>query len=246
MKEKIRYFIAGIFIGLSELLPGISGATVALMFGVYEKILNFLSKFKELNLIAPLLLGMLLSVLVFSSLIDFLYKNYTYVFNIFIALLMIGYGLFLLINTYLNEDINKLVETSIGKTFKRKSSYINLFLAVFFIGLYVGLYLSSIQTDGYQEPNISILILFGFCACSFLLFPGISGSAFLLSVGAYPLIIGSISNFNFEVLLPFGIGMLGALILMPRLINKAYEKFGKLILVFFGGLVLAAGVNYFL
>ena len=246
MKEKIRYFVAGIFIGLSELLPGISGATVALMFGVYEKILNFLSKFKELNLIAPLLLGMLLSVLVFSSLIDFLYKNYTDIFNIFIALLMIGYGLFLLINTYLKEDIDKLIETSIGKTFKRKSSYINLFLAVFFIGLYIGLYLSSIQTDGYREPNISILILFGFCACSFLLFPGISGSAFLLSVGVYPLIIGSISNFNFEVLLPFGIGMLGALILMPRLINKAYEKFGKLILVFFGGLVLAAGVNYFL
>ena len=55
MKEQIRYFIAGIFIGLSELLPGISGATVALMFGVYEKILTFLSKFKELNLIIPLL-----------------------------------------------------------------------------------------------------------------------------------------------------------------------------------------------
>ena len=44
MNEKIRYFIAGIFIGLSELLPGISGATVALMFGVYEKILNILTK----------------------------------------------------------------------------------------------------------------------------------------------------------------------------------------------------------
>tara|TARA_Y100000992_G_C21012804_1_gene371895 strand:+ start:144 stop:266 length:123 start_codon:yes stop_codon:yes gene_type:complete len=40
--------------------------------------------------------------------------------------------------------------------------------------------------------------------------------------------------------------MLGALVLMPRLINIAYEKFGKLILVFFGGLILAAGVNYFL
>ena len=44
MKEKLRFFTAGIFIGVSELLPGISGATVALMFGVYEKILNFLSK----------------------------------------------------------------------------------------------------------------------------------------------------------------------------------------------------------
>ena len=235
MKEKIRYFIAGIFIGLSELLPGISGATVALMFGVYKKILNFLSKFKELNLIAPLLLGMILSVLVFSSLIDFLYKNHTYVFNIFIALLMIGYGMYLAVNTYLKEFLK-------GKLDIRPE----ILPVVLGIGFYIGLYLSSFQTDGYQEPNIAILILYGFCACSFLLFPGISGSAFLLSVGAYPLIIGSISNFNFEVLLPFGIGMLAALILMPRLINKAYEKFGKLILVFFGGLILAAGVNYFL
>ncbi len=235
MKEKISYFIAGIFIGLSELLPGISGATVALMFGVYEKILNFLSKFKELNLIAPLLLGMILSVLVFSSLIDFLYKNFTDIFNIFIALLMIGYGMYLAVNTYLKEFLK-------GKLDIRPE----ILVVVLGIGFYIGLYLSSFQTDGYQEPNITILILFGFCACSFLLFPGISGSAFLLSVGAYPLIIGSISNFNFEVLLPFGIGMLVALILMPRLINKAYEKFGKLILVFFGGLILAAGVNYFL
>ena len=72
MKEKIKYFIAGLFIGLSELLPGISGATVALMFGVYEKLLDFLRKFKNFNLILPLLFGMILSIFLFSSLIDFL------------------------------------------------------------------------------------------------------------------------------------------------------------------------------
>ena len=235
MKEKIKYFIAGIFIGLSELLPGISGATLALMFGVYEKLIDFLRKFNNVNLILPLLIGMILSVFSFSSLIDFLYKNYTYIFNIFIAFLMIGYGMYLAVNTYLKEFLK-------GKLDIRPE----ILPVVLGIGFYIGLYLSSFQTDGYQEPNIAILILFGFCACSFLLFPGISGSAFLLSVGAYPLIIGSISNFNFEVLLPFGIGMLGALILMPRLINKAYKKFGKLILVFFGGLILAAGVNGFI
>jgi len=235
MKEKIKYFIAGIFIGLSELLPGISGATIALMFGVYEKLIDFLRKFNNVNLILPLLIGMILSVFSFSSLIDFLYKNYTYIFNIFIALLMIGYGMYLAVNTYLKEFLKSKLDI--------RPEILPLVLG---IGLYIGLYLSSFQTDGYQEPNIAILILFGFCACSFLLFPGISGSAFLLSVGAYPLIIGSISNFNFEVLLPFGIGMLGALILMPRLINKAYKKFGKLILVFFGGLILAAGVNGFI
>ena len=67
MKEKLRFFTAGIFIGVSELLPGISGATVALMFGVYEKILNFLSKFKDLNLMIPLFIGMLLSCLLYTS-----------------------------------------------------------------------------------------------------------------------------------------------------------------------------------
>ena len=173
---------------------------------------------------------MILSVFVFSSLIDFLYENFTKSFNLFIALLMIGYGAFLVINTYIKEDIDK------GKSF-----YINFFLAII-----IGLHLSSFHIHGYEEPSLALIGLFGFIACTFLLFPGISGSAFLLSVGAYPLIIGSISNFNFEVLLPFGVGMLVALILMPRLINKAYEKFGKLILVFFGGLILAAGINYFL
>ena len=63
MKDQFRFFLAGIFIGISELLPGISGATVALMFGVYEKLLEFLRKFKNLNLIMPLLFGMILSLI---------------------------------------------------------------------------------------------------------------------------------------------------------------------------------------
>ena len=200
------------------------------MFGFYEKLLDFLRKFKNFNLILPLLFGMILSVFVFSSLINFLYENHTNTFNIFIALIMIGYGIFLVITTFLNEDIDK------GKNF-----FINLFLAIL-----IGFYLASFHTNVNQEFNPLLLALFGFIACSFLLFPGISGSAFLLSVGAYPLIIGSISNLDFGILFPFGIGMLMALVLMPRLINKAYKKFGKSMLVFFGGLIFSAGMNYFL
>tara|TARA_Y100000768_G_scaffold283839_1_gene218457 strand:+ start:9314 stop:10012 length:699 start_codon:yes stop_codon:yes gene_type:complete len=231
MKEEIKYFVAGFFIGLSELLPGISGATVALMFGVYEKILTFLSKFKELYLMVFLLLGMILSVFTFSSLIKFLYENHTYLFNIFIAILMIGYGMYLVIKMYLKEN-----------TVNGKSFYINLFLAAL-----IGILLSYLNILDYseQEPHSFMLIIFGFFACSFLLFPGISGSAFLLSVGVYPMIIASIPNLNLYILLPFGLGMLLALIIMPRLINKVYEKYGKSILVFFGGLIFMAGISSF-
>ena len=230
MKDQIRYFIAGIFIGISELLPGISGATVALMFGVYERILAFLTQLKGFNLIIPLLIGMVLSIFLFSSLINYLYENFTDIFNILIAILMIGYGVFLIINIYLKENISQ------GMSF-----YVTLFLAIF-----IGLSLSSFQMYSSEEPKMILLAILGFIACSFLLFPGISGSAFLLSVGAYTLIIQSIANLNFNVLLPFAIGMLIALILMPRLINKAYKKFGKSVLVFFGGLILTAGLVHFL
>ena len=228
MKDQFRYFSAGIFIGISELLPGISGATVALMFGVYEKLLEFLRKFKNLNLIMPLLFGMITSVFLFSSLINFLYDNYTNTFNFFIALLMVVYGIFLVMNTYLNGSIQK------GMRF-----YINISISIL-----VGIFLTSF-TYNYENFsfNLYFLITIGFIACSFLLFPGISGSAFLLSVGAYSTIIGSISSLNFDVLIPFGMGMLFALFLMPRLINKAYIKFGKSILVFFGGLIFTAGTS---
>ena len=228
MKDQFRYFSAGIFIGISELLPGISGATVALMFGVYEKLLEFLRKFKNLNLIMPLLFGMITSVFLFSSLINFLYDNFTNTFNFFIALLMVVYGIFLVINTYLNGSIQK------GMRF-----YINISISIL-----VGIFLTSF-TYNYENflLNFYFLITIGFIACSFLLFPGISGSAFLLSVGAYSTIIGSISSLNFDVLIPFGMGMLFALFLMPRLINKAYIKFGKSILVFFGGLIFTAGTS---
>ena len=230
MKDQIRYFIAGIFIGISELLPGISGATVALMFGVYERILAFLTQLKGFSLIIPLLIGMVLSVFLFSSLINYLYENFTYIFNFLIAILMIGYGIFLIINTYLKENISQGI-----------SFYITFLLAIF-----IGFNLSSFNMYSSEEPKMILLAILGFIACSFLLFPGISGSAFLLSVGAYTLIIQSISNLNFNVLLPFAIGMLIALILMPRLINKAYKKFGKSVLVFFGGLILTAGLVHFL
>ena len=233
MKEKARFFIAGIFIGLSELLPGISGATVALMFGVYEKLLDFLRKFKNSNLILPLLFGMILSVFLFSSLIDFLYQNFTKTFNILISILMIGYGIFLVINTFLNGDINKA-----------KPVYVCIILSILIGFSLSGFYMSGAYLpEGPFMPSSAALILFGFFACSFLLFPGISGSAFLLAVGIYPLIIGSISGLNIEILFPFFIGMIISLILMPRLINKAFIRFGNMMLVFFGGLIFAAGID---
>ena len=146
---------------------------------------------------------------------------------------MIVYGIYLVVSTYITKEIDR------GRLF-----YMNILISIF-LGLFLsGFYISgAYPPDGPLVPNSGTLVLFGFFACSFLLFPGISGSAFLLAVGIYPVIIGSISDLNFEVLLPFLLGMLISIVLMPRLINKAYQKYGNMILVFFGGLIFATGID---
>ena len=46
MNEKLKFFLAGFFIGIAELLPGISGSTVAVAFGIYNKIIKILSNIR--------------------------------------------------------------------------------------------------------------------------------------------------------------------------------------------------------
>ena len=103
MNERLRFVVAGFFVGLAEILPGISGSTVAIAFNVYHKFILFLSnlkvsnlslKYKELNkvffldLIIPFLFSMALTVILLSNLIMFLFSEYTYYFLVFLSLLM--------------------------------------------------------------------------------------------------------------------------------------------------------------
>ena len=89
MNIRLRFLLAGFCIGLAELLPGISGATVALMFGIYKKLIECISKLKDLDLLLPLLLGMAVGIFGFSKLINFLFLSYTNLFELFIGILMI-------------------------------------------------------------------------------------------------------------------------------------------------------------
>ena len=103
MSEKLRFVIAGFFVGLAELLPGISGSTVAIAFNVYEKFILFLSNLKInnlsfnlkklnkvffLDLIIPFFIAMAISVIFASKFILFLYSEYTNGFLTFLAILM--------------------------------------------------------------------------------------------------------------------------------------------------------------
>ena len=117
MNERLRFIVAGFFVGLAEILPGISGSTIAIAFNVYQKFILFLSnlkvsnlslKYKELNrvffldLIIPFLFSMALSVILLSNLIMFLFSEYTYYFLVFLGSLMCSFDWAILVLSEMN------------------------------------------------------------------------------------------------------------------------------------------------
>lgn len=228
MRDKILFFVAGFFVGIAELLPGISGATVALMFGVYKKIISFINNFKGIPLISLFLVGMIIGIFGFSQLVEFFFLNFRQWFDFIIGIVMIFYGTYLVLTNISDKSI--------------KNYLFNSF--IFLIAVFVGSSLSQISEIEVQKTFL-LLLVYGFIACSFLIIPGISGSAFLLAIGIYPEIIAAISNLNLDILFPFGIGMLTALFFMPKLIHALFKKYEPKILVTFGGFIFGAGFIFF-
>jgi putative membrane protein len=196
MSEKLRFFIAGFFVGLAELLPGISGSTVAIAFKVYEKFILFL------------------------------YSQYTNGFLIFLSFLMFS--------------ISFLIAFRLKNEFKFNMNWIIYFLA----GAIFAAMLNTISLVS-NNPSFIVFVLIGFIAFSFFLLPGISGSAILLSIGVYEIIIGSIANMQLEILMPFAIGCLISLFLMPKIINHLLSKYKLNIMIFFAALIFVSGVLIF-
>ena len=241
MTERLRFVIAGFFVGLAELLPGISGSTVAIAFKVYEKFILFLSNlkisnfsfnFKKLNqvffldVIIPFFIAMAISVIFASKFILFLYSEYTNGFLIFLSLLMCS--------------ISFLIAFRLKNEFKFNMNWIIYFLA----GAIFAAMLNTISLVS-NNPSFIVFVLIGFIAFSFFLLPGISGSAILLSIGVYEIIIGSIANMQLEILMPFAIGCLISLFLMPKIINHLLSKYKLNIMIFFAALIFVSGVLIF-
>ena len=241
MTERLRFFIAGFFVGLAELLPGISGSTVAIAFKVYEKFILFLSNlkisnfsfnFKKLNLvffldlIVPFFIAMAISVIFASKFILFLYSQYTNGFLMFLSFLMCS--------------ISFLIAFRLKNEFKLNINWIIYFL----VGAIFAAMLNTISLVS-NNPSFIVFVLVGFIAFSFFLLPGISGSAILLSIGVYEIIIGSIANMQLEILMPFAIGCLISLLLMPKIINHLLSKYKLNIMIFFAALILVSGVLIF-
>jgi len=238
--SKLRYLMAGVFMGFAELIPGVSGSTIALLFRVYEHIIisakaltslefwkNPIHEFKKYDLlsICVLMISMALGVLLFSNAIVYAFENYAEVFNTMIGASMLLIASYI-IYTATNSELS-----------------LNL-LVTLVVGLLFGYILGNFNFSSY-EISIITLLLAGVIAFSFFIVPGISGSAILVALGFYELIIKAISELNLQILIPFGFGCLISLIVLPRIILNIYSNYKSSLDMFFAGLILISGILLF-
>jgi len=229
-------FIKGFVVGLAKIIPGVSGAMIAIYLNLYEKILdsitNFFSNWKNnLKFIITFGLGVLLAIIIGSKIILYLFSNYKFITIMFFIGLIFG-------GTY---NFSK----------KIKYNYKNIILILFLILLFLIFSFTKFTTTYTLKYNFIDNIIFfigGIIDIFASLVPGISGTSILMSIGIYDNILTLISRVldityvltNLNLYISYTLGMFLSFIINAYLINYFLKKYKNITYSIILGLSLSS------
>lgn len=243
MAHHIYILIAGIVFGLANVIPGVSGGTMAVVFGVYERIIDLIANLRkkwkqELPFICVFGAGAVLGILGFGKVMKWVLANYPTEANAFFIGIILG-SIPMLVKLAFRPGENA---PKLGKRFN--NWYVGLenilpMLITFAIMVPMALagdsgeakeaakaeaaLLETVQ--GFNLGNTLLYILYGAIAVSTMIIPGISGSFVMLLLGFYTTIISAVADLNFWILLPFALGCLLGVIFVTKLIKWILNRF---------------------
>ena len=244
--------LRGCAIGIANIIPGVSGGTLAVSMGIYDKIINSVTGLfrhfkKSVVTLLPYGIGMVLGLLGLSFIIEFLFARYPLpTILLFIGLIFGG--------------VPALWTRIKGK--KIGIPGILLFLIFFVLLTLLPVIAGEERTDLTLTVDVLTLIkLFfvGIIASATMVIPGVSGSMILMSLGYYAPILSSITNFvravlDFNIsaalaecalLVPFGIGVLVGIFAIAKLIEFLLARFETYTYCAVLGLVAASPISIF-
>lgn len=240
--------LKGMWIGGTMTVPGVSGGSMAILLGIYDRLIFSISKFTKdiknnIIFLVEFVLGAGVGLVLFSQFILMLLQKYTMPTSYFFLGAVAG-GIPLIIkeanikkSDFLNKKTGKYDHYTVGKIF--------LYILYAFIGIGF-VYLISLIPEGVFAANESgiqnflIKIAGGVIVAIALVLPGISVSQMLLMLGLYEEVFGSIKNFDILPLIPLGIGLVAGIILSTLAIGKAIEKHPQATYIIVFGFVLGS------
>ena len=225
-KDFISNIFKGMAMGAANVIPGVSGGTIALITGIFERLINaiksfdltainllFKGKIKDLLkhidfwFLVSVFMGVGIAIISLARLFKFLFEDYpVYIWSFF-------FGLVLASIYFVGKTVEKWNVSSI---------------ATFIIGSAIAISI-SVLTPASENSSIIYLFICGIIAICSMIIPGLSGSFVLILMGNYQLVmINAVSELNLKVLLPVaagaGIGLIGFSHFLSWLLKKYHNQ----------------------
>ncbi|AGN16975.1 hypothetical protein Abm4_1090 [Methanobrevibacter sp. AbM4] len=239
IRESVIIFLKGLFMGSADIIPGVSGGTIALITGIYERLVHAISSinftfmkpllkgdfsgFKErllyeidFELFIPLLLGIAVAFLSLAKLISYLLVAQTA--NIFAFFLGLILASAYILYTKLDGLNFKLIVTTV----------IGIVLSYIFVGL------------NPIAANHSLIVIFfsGIIAICAMILPGISGSFLLLLLGQYQYMLNCLSNLKITEMIVFIVGAVIGILGFSKVLNYLLENHESITMAFLIGIMI--------
>lgn len=223
--------------GAADIVPGVSGGTIAFITGIYEELLKSISsinfkifsllKDKNIksvwhkingNFLTCIFSGILFSVFFLSKTITFLIKSYpVLVWSFFFGLILASS--FVIGRAIRSWNFQKVISLIFG-----------VFIAY-----------SITRFSPFENPeSIFYIFISGAIAICAMVLPGISGSFILLLMGSYTLILRALNELNLTVLLVFSFGCLIGLLSFARLLSKLFKSYRDLTIAILTGFLIGS------
>nr|WP_267511046.1 DUF368 domain-containing protein [Borreliella garinii] len=230
----LNIYIKGILLGIANIIPGVSGGTLALILKIYYKIINSISEIlklteikKNLMFLTILATGMLTSILLAAK----IFKAYAFDNGIIEALLIaffigLTFGSMLTLKPEISKETNSDKKILKHLLFLIGMAIIVLFLIIKESNIQLQ---STIPKDKNSIKYYLLLISSGAISGASMILPGISGSAVLLLFGFYKEIILIISEFNITLIVMFTtavtIGIVTSILIIKKIIDNQLNNF---------------------
>ena len=229
--------LKGIAMGAADVVPGVSGGTIAFISGIYEELITslnninlsffknwknegFLKAWNNLNgnFLLALAIGIAISVLSLAQLISWLLDNEpVLVWSFF-------FGLVFASVFFVARDISKWNLTTI---------------VVFLFGAGLAFLITS-MTPATNNESLLFLFLSGALAVCAMILPGISGAFILVLLGSYKTVLDAVHERNYLIILIVGLGAVFGLLSFARLLKWMFQRFKNLTLALLTGFILGS------
>lgn len=214
----IRLIIYGAIIGIANIIPGVSGGTMAVMLDVYDKLIQSVSKIRtdfknSMRFLIPIGMGAGVGIVLFSKIIEYCLENFSVATNLVFVGLIIG-----------------SIPMILGKVREKKLQVGEIISFVICLGIMIYMALVNPEDSNSVITTLTVgsflkIFLVSVISAGAMIIPGISGSFVMLLLGVYTTVLTAVSDFNILILIPVGLGCVVGLLLCAKVIDLLFTKF---------------------